>query len=77
MTVAEFQQRTRSFDMNEYADIVIIGAGMAGSSLAAFIAQSASVIVLETEERPGVHATGRSAALYAPGYGNEVIRILT
>jgi D-arginine dehydrogenase len=63
--------------MSESTDIVVIGAGMAGSSLAAHIAKTASVIVLEAEERPGMHATGRSAALYAPGYGNWAIRVLT
>jgi D-arginine dehydrogenase len=35
------------------------------------------VLVIEAEERAGMHATGRSAALYAPSYGAGPIRVLT
>jgi D-arginine dehydrogenase len=59
------------------ADIIVIGAGIAGASVADALAASARVIVLEQEERPGVHATGRSAALFSETYGNEVIRALS
>ncbi|MBV9693167.1 MAG: FAD-binding oxidoreductase [Alphaproteobacteria bacterium] len=58
-------------------DVVILGGGMAGVSLAATLAPSCRVAVLEREPRPGMHATGRSAALYAPGYGAGPIRRLT
>lgn len=58
-------------------DVLIVGAGIAGASAAYEIARSAKVILLEGERQPGYHTTGRSAALYAPGYGNRVIRILT
>lgn len=50
---------------------------MAGASVAAELASSAGVALLETERRPGLHATGRSAALYAPGYGGGPVRTLT
>lgn len=43
-------------------DIAIIGGGIAGLSLAAFLAPHRSVAVLEQEEAPGYHSTGRSAA---------------
>ena len=46
------------------SDFLIIGAGMAGASAAYELAAHGSVIVLEAEDRPGVHATGRSAALF-------------
>ncbi|KAF0182874.1 MAG: putative FAD dependent oxidoreductase [Caulobacteraceae bacterium] len=59
------------------AEVIVIGAGMAGASAAAEMASSAKVLVLEQEDRPGRHATGRSAALYSEIYGNEVIRTLT
>ena len=59
------------------ADIIIIGAGMAGCSAAATLAGSARVIVLEQEPQPGYHATGRSAATLAPFYGPKVIQQLT
>ena len=58
-------------------DVIIIGAGIAGISAAAELSRGAKVLVLETEPQPGQHATGRSAAYFAPSYGNEVIRTLT
>jgi D-arginine dehydrogenase len=63
--------------MTDRFDVVVIGAGMAGASLAAAIAPAATVLMLESEDRAGMHATGRSAALYAPGYGAGPIRVLT
>ena len=59
------------------ADIVVIGAGIAGAGVAYELAQEARVILLEAEDRPGYHTTGRSAAVYLKGYGNAVIRDLT
>jgi D-arginine dehydrogenase len=58
-------------------DIVVIGGGIAGVSLAAHLAEHATVRLLEMEPQPGYHATGRSAALFAESYGNEVIRALS
>lgn len=63
--------------MKETVDVIVVGAGMAGATLAAELATQASVLLLETESRPGYHATGRSAALYAPGYGGGPVRALT
>jgi D-arginine dehydrogenase len=59
------------------ADILVIGAGIAGCSAAAELAAGASVILLERESQPGYHATGRSAAFFEPGYGNTVARGMT
>ncbi|MEW4448623.1 FAD-dependent oxidoreductase [Qipengyuania sp. JC766] len=58
-------------------DFAIVGAGMAGASLAAELAPEASVLVLEMEERPGYHATGRSAAFWEQCYGGPGILPLT
>jgi len=58
-------------------DIAIVGAGMAGASLAAALAGSADVVILEAESRPGYHATGRSAAFWSETYGGPLIRPLT
>ena len=55
------------------ADVVIIGGGIAGVSLAARLAQRASVILLETEPHLAHHASGRSAALYEPRYGSPAV----
>ncbi len=59
------------------ADILIIGGGMAGASAAAELAAEAKVLLLESEERPGHHATGRSAAIFIQNYGNAAIRRLS
>jgi D-arginine dehydrogenase len=58
-------------------DVLIVGAGIAGASAAYEIAPFAKVILLERERQPGYHTTGRSAAVFAPAYGNRVIRTLT
>jgi D-arginine dehydrogenase len=63
--------------MSERFDIAIIGAGMAGASLAAAIAGKATVILLEAEDRPGYHATGRSAAFWTESYGGPMVQPLT
>jgi D-arginine dehydrogenase len=59
------------------ADVLILGAGIAGASLAAELATDRRVVVLEIEDRPGRHATGRSAATFAQNYGNPIVRALT
>lgn len=58
-------------------DCVVIGAGIAGASVAAELAEGMNVLLLERESQPGYHTTGRSAALYTVAYGPEVIRALT
>jgi D-arginine dehydrogenase len=58
-------------------DLAIIGAGIAGASTAYFASASASVLLLEAEERPGLHSTGRSAALFCESYGPLQVRALT
>lgn len=57
--------------------IIIVGAGMAGASLAAALAGEADVTLLEAESRPGYHATGRSAAFWSESYGGPLVRPLT
>jgi D-arginine dehydrogenase len=59
------------------ADIIVIGAGIAGTSAAAELAADARVVLLEMEDQPGYHATGRSAAYFAAAYGNRTVRALT
>jgi D-arginine dehydrogenase len=58
------------------ADVIVVGAGMAGVGAAARLAPSARVTVLEMEERPAYHTTGRSAATFILNYGNDVLRAL-
>ncbi len=61
----------------DQVDVIVIGAGIAGSSAAYELSETASVLLLEREDRPGYHTTGRSAAVFVPGYGNRAIRQLT
>ena len=58
-------------------DIVIIGSGIAGVSVAAELSKEASVCILEKENITSYHSTGRSFAFYLESYGNEIIRKLT
>lgn len=61
-------------------DILIIGGGIAGASLAWRLAREQAdicVALLEAEDQTGTHATGRSAAFFSETYGNETIRALT
>ncbi len=60
------------------ADVLIIGAGMAGASLAWRLARGGQrVRLLEREAQPGMHSTGRSAAMFMESYGPPGVRALT
>ena len=59
------------------ADAIVVGAGIAGASVAYFMAPQARVIVLEREPHPGMHSTGRSAAMFMESYGSPQVRALT
>ncbi len=63
--------------MAERADIVIIGGGIAGISLAARLAGTRRVVLPEAEEHFGTQSTGRSAALFVEAYGPPAIRRLS
>jgi len=66
-------------------DFIVIGAGIAGASAGYELAApgrtggraGGRVALLEREDQPGYHTTGRSAAFYIQSYGNAVIRALT
>ena len=58
-------------------DFAVIGAGMAGASIAAELGANARVLLLEAEDAPGYHATGRSAAFWEECYGGPGVVPLT
>ena len=58
-------------------EVVIVGSGIAAASLGFWLAPHARVLLLEREEQPGYHSTGRSAALFFESYGTPQVRALT
>jgi D-arginine dehydrogenase len=58
-------------------DVAVIGAGIAGASVAFELARTVRVVLIEQEDMPGYHTTGRSAALFSETYGPPVIRALS
>ncbi len=58
-------------------DILVIGGGMAGASVASELASTHRVVLVERESQPGYHTTGRSAALFSETYGPPPIRALS
>ena len=62
--------------MKQY-DVAIIGAGIAGASIASEIGAERSVLLLEAEDHPGYHSTGRSAAFWTESYGGPLVQPLT
>ncbi|HEY6744652.1 MAG TPA: FAD-binding oxidoreductase [Mycobacteriales bacterium] len=60
------------------SDVLVLGAGIAGATAAWFLAAGgARVTVLEMEDAPGRHSTGRSAALFSEYFGSPPVRALT
>lgn len=63
--------------MTALREVAIVGGGIAGASLAAALGTRARVTLLEAEDQPGYHATGRSAAFWSETYGGPHIQPLT
>jgi len=58
-------------------DAAVVGAGIAGASFAYTLTPHARVLLLERESQPGMHSTGRSAAMFMESYGPPQVRALT
>lgn len=58
-------------------DFLVIGGGIAGLSAGARLSAHGTVTVLEAEDALGYHTSGRSAALFEPGYGPETVVALS
>jgi D-arginine dehydrogenase len=57
-------------------DVVVVGGGIAGASVAYELAAVRSVLLVEAEPELGRHSTARSAATYLPGHGGPEVRAL-
>ncbi|GAA4002984.1 FAD-binding oxidoreductase [Sphingomonas humi] len=58
-------------------ELLIVGGGIAGASLAAAVAGRRQTLLIEAESQPGYHSTGRSAAFWHEGYGGPLIAPLS
>ncbi|WP_338503267.1 FAD-binding oxidoreductase [Sphingomonas kaistensis] len=58
-------------------ELLIVGGGIAGASLAAAIAGRRKTLLIEAESQPGYHSTGRSAAFWHEGYGGPLVAPLS
>lgn len=58
-------------------DVLVIGGGIAGVSIAYELAADRSVCLLEMEATLAFHTTGRSVATFLESYGGRTIRLLT
>ncbi len=59
------------------ADVLVVGGGIAGVSVAYELAATHRVVLAESEGQLAYHTTGRSAALYFENYGHAAIRPLS
>ncbi|KIC41921.1 glycerol-3-phosphate dehydrogenase [Ruegeria sp. ANG-R] len=57
-------------------DFLIVGGGIAGLSTGARLSNHGLVTVLEAEDALGYHTSGRSAAMFAKGYGPASVKAL-
>lgn len=66
------------FNVTRRFDVVVVGGGIAGVSVAHAVAQRGRrVLLLEREAALAHHTTGRSAALFFQNYGHRDIRALS
>ena len=63
--------------MAAHYDVLIVGGGIAGLSLAAALAGRCSVALVEAEQELAYHTSSRSARQLIPSYGPPVVQELT
>ncbi|MFE4228367.1 NAD(P)/FAD-dependent oxidoreductase [Arthrobacter sp. NPDC056886] len=63
--------------MSAHYDVVIVGGGIAGLSLASTLAGQCSVALIEAEQNLAYHTSARSAGQLIPSYGPPVVQELT
>ena len=75
--MATFRQHGPTELPGTTVDVAVIGGGIAGAAVAAELALDHRVALLEAEQHPGYHSTGRSVAMLDLAYGNAVVQALT
>jgi D-arginine dehydrogenase len=63
--------------MSQEFDVIVIGAGIVGATVAAGLGNTHRVALVEAEAQAGYHTTGRSAAIWIRNYGPPDVRLLT
>ena len=63
--------------MAAHYDVLIVGGGIAGLSLASALAGRCSVALVEAEQELAYHTSSRSARQLIPSYGPDVVQELT
>jgi glycine/D-amino acid oxidase-like deaminating enzyme len=63
--------------MSAHYDVLIVGGGIAGLSLASALAGKCTVALVEAEQELGYHTSSRSARQLIPSYGPAVVQELT
>src|SRR5436190_4832987 len=58
-------------------DVLIVGGGIAGASLAAEVADKRRTLIVEAEDQCGYHSTGRSAAFFLESCGGPLVAQLS
>ena len=58
-------------------DVCVVGAGIAGASVAALLVGERRVVLIEAEAHPGYHTTGRSVAIFTEAVSGAQITPLT
>ena len=62
---------------NHNFDVIVVGAGIAGATVAAHLSADHRVALVEAEAAAGYHSTGRSAAIWILNYGPPDVQVLT
>jgi D-arginine dehydrogenase len=63
--------------MRDRYEVIVVGAGIAGASAAYFLrGLGGELLILEREEQPGYHSTGRSAAALVEAHREPTVRRL-
>lgn len=68
---------TSSAPARSSCDFIVVGGGIAAASVGYWLAAHGRVTLLEREDQPGYHSTGRSAAQFMESYGTPQARALT